>query len=52
MTRRAYNDRLQSIARGTDLTDYLNQRDRDYCIDMISSRWWADGAKVTGAGGL
>jgi hypothetical protein len=22
-----------------DLTDFLNQRDRDYCIGMISSRW-------------
>ncbi len=22
-----------------DLTDFLYQRDRDYCIGMISSRW-------------
>ena len=34
-----------------DLTDFLNQRDREYCIGMISSRWWADGANVCGAGG-
>jgi hypothetical protein len=30
----------------SDLTDFLNQRDRDYCIGMISSRWWARGANV------
>ena len=24
---------------GLDLTDFLNQRDRDYCIGTISSRW-------------
>jgi DNA mismatch repair protein MutS len=36
----------------SDLTDFLNQRDRDYCICMISSRWWAEGANVCGAGGL
>ena len=35
-----------------DLTDFLNQRDRDYCIGMISSRWRAKGANVCGAGGL
>jgi homogentisate 1,2-dioxygenase len=29
-----------------DLTDFLNQRDRDYCIGMISSRWAAKGANV------
>ena len=23
----------------SDLTDFLYQRDRDYCIGMISSRW-------------
>ena len=27
------------LARDSDLTDFLNQRDRDYCIGMISSRW-------------
>jgi hypothetical protein len=35
-----------------DLTDFLNQRDRGYCISMISSRWQAKGANVCGAGGL
>ena len=30
--------------RSIDLTDFLNQRDRDYCIGM--------GANVCGAGGL
>jgi hypothetical protein len=37
---------------GRDLTDFLDQRDRDYCIGMISSRWAAKGANVCGAGGL
>jgi transketolase len=41
---------LEDVA--VDLTDFLNQRDRDYCICMISSRWWAEGANVCGAGGL
>ena len=27
------------LDRAADLTDFLNQRDRDYCIGMISSRW-------------
>jgi hypothetical protein len=31
---------------------FLNQRIRDYCIGLISSRWWAKGANVCGAGGL
>ena len=35
-----------------DLTAFLYQRDRDYCIGMISSRWLAEGANVCGAGGL
>ena len=35
----------------SDLTDFLYQRDRDYCIGMISSRWRAKGANVCGAGG-
>jgi len=30
----------------TDLTECLNQRDRDYCGGMISSIWWAEGAIV------
>jgi hypothetical protein len=38
--------------RPDDLTDFLNQRMRDYCIGMISSRWRAKGANVCGAGGL
>ena len=42
---------LRAMLTGTDLTDFLNQRDRDYCIGMISSRWWAEGANVCGAGG-
>jgi hypothetical protein len=43
---------MYTADRTTDLTDFLNQRDRDYCIGMISSRWWARGANVCGAGGL
>jgi hypothetical protein len=38
--------------RETDLTAFLYQRMRDYCIGMISSRWAANGANVCGAGGL
>jgi hypothetical protein len=34
------------------LTTVLYQRDRDYCIGMVSSRWAANGADVCGAGGL
>jgi hypothetical protein len=26
-------------ANKADLTDFLNQRDRDYCIGMISYKW-------------
>ena len=37
---------------GRDLTAFLYQRMRDYCIGMISSRWLAKGANVCGAGGL
>jgi vitamin B12/bleomycin/antimicrobial peptide transport system ATP-binding/permease protein len=33
------------------LTAFLYRRMRDYCIDMISSRWLAKGANVCGAGG-
>jgi hypothetical protein len=33
------------------LTAFLYQRMRDYCIGMISSRWYAKGANVCGAGG-
>ena len=33
-----------------DLTDILDQRDRDYCIAALRSRWVA-GADVCGAGG-
>ena len=36
----------------TDLTAFLYQRMRDYCIGTISSRWAAKGANVCGAGGL
>ena len=43
--------RCDTKLRSTDLTDFLNQRVRDYCIGMISSRWWAEGANVCGAGG-
>jgi hypothetical protein len=35
-----------------DLTAFLYQRERGYCIGMISSRWCAKGAHVCGAGGL
>jgi hypothetical protein len=35
----------------TDLMDFLNQRDRDYCIGNISSRWFVTGMNVCGAGG-
>ena len=35
-----------------DLTAFLYQRERGYCIGMISSRWCAKGANVCGAGGL
>ena len=38
--------------RENDLTAFLYQRMRDYCIGMISSRWTAKGANVCGAGGL
>ena len=38
--------------RDVDLTAFLYQRDRDYCIGMISSRLRAKGANVCGAGGL
>jgi len=41
-------DRLLTV----DLTGFLNQRVRDYCIGNISSRWAANGANVCGAGGL
>ena len=34
------------------LTAFLYQRDRGYCIGMMSSRWWAKDANVCGAGGL
>src|ERR1700682_1200202 len=34
-----------------DLTVFLYQRLRDYCIGMISSKWAAKGANVCGAGG-
>jgi hypothetical protein len=34
-----------------DLMDFLNQRDGDYCIGSISSRWFVTGMKVCGAGG-
>jgi hypothetical protein len=33
-----------------DLTAFLYQRMRDYCIGMISSRWRAKGANVCVAG--
>ena len=36
----------------SDLTAFLYQRERGYCIGMISSRWCAKGANVCGAGGL
>jgi hypothetical protein len=42
----------RSLCPVVDLTDFLNQRDRGYCIGMISSRWQAKGANVCGAGGL
>jgi hypothetical protein len=35
-----------------DLTAFLYRRMRDYCIDMIPSRWATQGANVGGAGGL
>jgi hypothetical protein len=35
-----------------DLTDFLNQQVRDYCVGNISSRWFIAGANVCGAGGL
>ena len=35
----------------TDLTDILDQRDRDYCITALRSRWNVSGADVRGAGG-
>jgi hypothetical protein len=35
-----------------DLTAFLYQRMRDYCIGMISSRWRAKDANVCGAAGL
>src|SRR5450759_1830072 len=41
---------LPSPADYRDLTAFLYQRDRDYCIGMISSRWAANGANVCGAG--
>ena len=34
-----------------DLTDILDQRDRDYCIATLRSRWSSSGADVCGAGG-
>lgn len=34
-----------------DLTDILDQRDRDYCIGALRSRWRIFGAEVCGAGG-
>lgn len=39
------------IAHGADLTDILDQRDRDYCIGALRSRWRIFGADVWGAGG-
>ena len=36
----------------SDLTAFLYQRERGYCIGTISSRWCAKGANVCGAGGL
>ena len=35
----AYADGSVNAPSGPDLTDFLDQRDRDYCIGMISSRW-------------
>jgi hypothetical protein len=35
----------------TDLTDILDQRDRDYCIAVLRSRCSSVGADVCGAGG-
>jgi hypothetical protein len=34
-----------------DLTDILDQRDRDYCIAGLRSRWSMSGDDVCGAGG-
>jgi hypothetical protein len=36
---------------GGDLTDILDQLDRDYCIAALLSRWSVSGADVRGAGG-
>jgi YD repeat-containing protein len=33
------------------LTDFLHQRDRDYCIAAVASSWGIVGARVCGAGG-
>ena len=34
-----------------DLTDILDQRDRDYCMAGLRSRWGVGGSEVCGAGG-
>ena len=38
------------LAGSVDLTDILDQRDRDYCIAWLRSRW-VRGIDVCGAGG-
>jgi hypothetical protein len=47
-----FNDLERWVWQKSDLTAFLYQRMRDYCIGMISSRWAANGANVCGAGGL
>ena len=41
---------LDAMNDAPDLTDILDQRDRDYCIAALRSRWVA-GIDVCGAGG-
>ena len=45
------DDLFETVWQGRDLTDILNQRDGDYCIAVLRSRWSIVGDDVCGAGG-
>jgi hypothetical protein len=49
--RRGWRGRYRYASHGLGLTDILYQRDRDYCIAVVPSRWDNGGAKACGAGG-
>ena len=43
-------DSIRAVGLSLGLTNCLYQRDKDYCIGVVSSRWPAKGANVDGAG--